>query len=319
MVIKCTTDRNESPMLVFSFNPIHLQVIMVRKRRRAQSVLEFLTARNPTITPTGEGKGSNTSRHDYFWPKEVRPWKEFNYKTLETIFGGELLKEAQRKRSSLPHYPHLDELDLALGKDEPSTRSLINKWNHTIVVASLRAVQHTFHPCVWREKLGGKPSKDKPSSTVTRKDPDQQEVWGDDQDVGRECVGDNDRQDTNKTKSKRSRQPDGGSVSVLEMGSKKPGEMFPKEYKPASNWNSKALCNGECTDEETGKWLRGRIGKNANAPIRQAYTYCIDFQCRYGCILTTAEAFIFRIKPRGREEAGEVPFTLSEHDRKVLT
>ena len=33
-------------------------------------------------------------------------------------------------------------------------------------------------------------------------------------------------------------------------------------------------------------------------PIRQVYTYCTEHGCRYGCILTTEEAFVFRIRPR---------------------
>ncbi|KAJ4156018.1 hypothetical protein LMH87_001232 [Akanthomyces muscarius] len=36
---------------------------------------------------------------------------------------------------------------------------------------------------------------------------------------------------------------------------------------------------------------------NCAFPFRQAYTYCVEFNCRYGCILTTEEAFVFRIRP----------------------
>lgn len=261
---------------------------MAKNGRKAESVLEFLTAKNPIITPINEGRPQNTSRRDYYCPVAVRHWDEFDYEALETIFGGDLMREAQKKRSNLPHYPHLDEdIDLRLGKGEPITRSLISKWNHTIVLASLRAVQDSFHPCLWREKTGQKPLKIKglPSDTT---------------------LGDGEEAEDNlgKQRSERSRQPDGGSVSLREIMMKKSGERFPKEYKPASNWSSKKLRDGEYTNKETGEWLKEvkLIVNNNIAPIRQAYSYCVDYGCRYGCILTTSEAFIFRIRPRGNYE-----------------
>ncbi|KAI1418994.1 hypothetical protein F5Y12DRAFT_721314 [Xylaria sp. FL1777] len=274
---------------------------MTNERRKAQSVLEFLTAKNPSITPVREGRGQNSTRHDYYCPAAVKHWDEFDYETLETIFGGDLMREAQKKRSNLPHYPHLDEdIDLRLGKGEPITRSLINKWNHTIVVASLRAVQDAFHPCFWREKTGKRLFKSNiPSSTTP--DNDSEGAQNDtSQKVEEERQEDEVRQGIRKQRSKRSRQPDGGSVSLGEIMLKKSGERFPKEYKPAANWNSKKLRDGDYTNKETGEWLDVKFILEQNiAPIRQAYTYCIDYGCRYGCILTTLEAFIFRIKPRG--------------------
>ncbi|RYC55591.1 hypothetical protein CHU98_g10622 [Xylaria longipes] len=150
-------------------------------------------------------------------------WDEFNYAVLETIFGGDLMREAQKKRSNFPHYPHLDEdIDLRLAKEEPITRSLINKWNYTIVAVSLREFEGAFLPCLWREKAGKKLSIGKLPSPVAP--------------------------GTEGQESKRSRQPDGGSMLLGEIVLKRPGKVY---------------------------------------------------ECRYGCILTTAGAFIFRIKPQG--------------------
>ncbi|KAI5920914.1 hypothetical protein F4810DRAFT_713110 [Camillea tinctor] len=281
---------------------------MAGRRRNAQSVIEFLTAKNPRIIPEKGGNRKNTSRHDWHYPTELREWEEFDYETLEVIFGGELLKEAHEKRDFLPHYPHLDrEIDITVGSHEPSTITLYDKWNHTIVLASLRVIQDKFHPCLWRKKLGAKNSKD-----------DQGPAEGNAEGSGKEFQD----KDTSKRRSrtkhlqknkplgqkrKRPRQPDGGSVSVYETGAETATERFPKEYKPAYKWNSQRLRDGLLTDKITGEWLRGMAQKNENAPLRQAYTYCVDYQCRYGCILTTEEAFIFRIKPRGREDTGIAP------------
>ncbi|KAI0410208.1 hypothetical protein F5X98DRAFT_387170 [Xylaria grammica] len=293
----------------------------MENRRRAQSVLEFLTAKNPPITRVGGSSGQNGSRLDYYCPAAVKHWDEFNYEVLETIFGGELMREAKKERSNLPHYPHLDEdVDLRLGKSEPITRSLFNKWNHTIVLASLRAVQDAFHPCLWRETTGEKPSKSciplPTDSENSKRAPDE---------ATPEPEGMNRAEKTQKAirkeRSKRSRQPDGGSVSVREILLKKSGERFPKEYKPASNWSSKKLRDGKYTNKETGEWHKEvqLIINNNIAPIRQAYTYCIDYGCRYGCILTTSEAFIFRIKPRGNYEGSidDDPSSFSQLIEKV--
>ncbi|KAI8950924.1 hypothetical protein F4801DRAFT_601729 [Xylaria longipes] len=126
-------------------------------------------------------------------------WDEFNYAVLETIFEGDLMREAQKKRSNFPHYPHLDEdIDLRLAKEEPITRSLINKWNYTIVAVSLREVEGAFHPCLWREKAGKKLSIGKLPSPVAP--------------------------GTEGQESKRSRQPDGGSMLLGEIVLKRPGK-----------------------------------------------------------------------------------------------
>ncbi|KAF2971390.1 hypothetical protein GQX73_g2189 [Xylaria multiplex] len=276
----------------------------MNNRERAQSVLEFLTAKNPPITRVG-GSGQNGSRLDYYCPKAVKPWDEFDYQVLETIFGGELMKEAKRNRSNLPHYPYLDdEVDLRLGKAETITRSLFSKWNHTIVLASLRAVQDVFHPCLWREMTGEKSSACK-ILLPTNPENNSEGIQNEDS-RGLEAMNQMNRaqKGIKKQRSKRSRQPDGGSVSVHEILLKKSGERFPKEYKSACNWNSKSLRDGKYTNKETGEWLEGvELASNNNiAPIRQAYTYCVDYECRYGCILTTSEAFIFRIKPRGNHK-----------------
>lgn len=54
------------------------------------------------------------------------------------------------------------------------------------------------------------------------------------------------------------------------------------------------------------QWQRADSRKQQAWPIRQAFTYCIDNMCRYGCILTCEEAFIFRVQPLD-EEPGRLP------------
>jgi hypothetical protein len=247
---------------------------------RAESILEFLTAKNPEVEyPTPRNK-SLTSRRNFYGPKQLKHWDEFNFETLEAIYEGSLISEACQKGSALPDFPYIvSEFDCIVD-DESTTIHVLTKWNHTIVTAALVAVRQTFHPCIWMPK----PRRSKESEPGTPTE-----------------------QDTTKREKKRSPRfstswkADAGAVSSCQASASSQlshRERLPKDYKTASKWNSLPISSGQLIDE-TGKWRLGKDRKNVAMPIRQVYTYCVDHGCRYGCILTTGEAFIFRIRPRG--------------------
>lgn len=93
---------------------------------------------------------------------------------------------------------------------------------------------------------------------------------------------------------KRNWKPDAGAIAAC---GKDKRERFPKDYKVAKKWKSRVLHQKPLIDS-AGLWFRGSTKSNEAMPIRQAFTYCVTTGCRYGCILSTEEAFIFRIKPR---------------------
>jgi hypothetical protein len=97
--------------------------------------------------------------------------------------------------------------------------------------------------------------------------------------------------------------PDSGATLTCRIhGAECPSseiERLPKDYKMAKKWTSSQLI--ESLVDEDGTWKRGGSGARLAMPIRQAYTYCVFYGCRYGCILTTEEAFIFRIKPKNQD------------------
>lgn len=88
--------------------------------------------------------------------------------------------------------------------------------------------------------------------------------------------------------------PDAGATVACGTDKK---ERFPKDYKVAKKWKSDVLYQRPLINDE-GLWHRSTKKSNDAMPIRQAFTYCVTTGCRYGCILSTEEAFIFRIKPR---------------------
>ncbi|KAI1360579.1 hypothetical protein F5Y08DRAFT_348683 [Xylaria arbuscula] len=207
---------------------------------------------------------SNPDTHnpDFYWPREVRKWDESHFENLEKIYEGQLMNAARAPRHALPHYPSILAKDCRI-EDEPMTTCLISKWNDSIVSIALEAVKDELNPCIWVQKAS-KPDRSVHIHKVTLR-------------------------------------PDAGAYSIHEQdhGTKK--ERFPKDYKCARSWNSLKIRNGEYVDRLTGEWRPGRIHRNDNMPIRQAYTYSVKFGCRYGCLLTTEEAFVFRIRPRDQQ------------------
>lgn len=247
----------------------------MKEKESANSIFEFLTRKNPKVEYPAPNSKTLTSQRYYLCPKELRVWEDFSFSTLETIYGGKLIEAARRKGRSSLCYPRVSAIDCVVD-DEPTTTCLLTTWNRSIVNAALEedSVLSLFHPCIWRAKTG----QNNPTESSAKKDTDRLK-------------------------------PDGGAVSSCATcrGPRNPSlvpERFPKDYKTASKWKSSPFLGEALID---GKWKIGEIQKPEAMPIRQVYTYCVKRGCRYGCILTTAEAFIFRIKPQTRTQGGVPP------------
>lgn len=256
------------------------------------SILELLTHANPNVWHPRPNSRTNTRNLNYYFPKKLEYWKEFDdIKCLGAVYGGDLLHEACRKDRVLPSYPTIHPRTDCELTDEKSTESLINKWNKTIISTALDPIQEKFHPLIWRagDKVVPKKELDLPPKRgVKQSQPP------------RHC--------TTRVKKSRKRslsrlKSDSGSVSCsfpLPDDDSAPvlprRERFPKEYKTGSKWSSEMVFKLDLL-KENGEWEDSRENDNYAMPIRQAYTYCIQHMCRYGCILTGKEAFIFRVRP----------------------
>lgn len=264
---------------------------------RATSILELLTHPNPPIRHK-KPKGKTNSRSlIWYYPRQMRKWEEFeDVNIIKTIFGGSLLREACQGDRALNPYPYLHPQADCIVCDENDTRDVINKWNKTIVTAALDPVQHIFHPVIWSK---GNSPKDKqkhplppPKQEQRRRQPPRHSSL-------------QARQPRSQSLSRL--QPDSGSVAWAPLSPEgdiitdaNRQERFPKEYKPSTKWKSESFLKGGFLDD-SGAFERGKTTDNLAWPIRQAFTYCIQHMCRYGCILTCEEAFIFRIMPREGE------------------
>jgi hypothetical protein len=256
------------------------------EEKTAESIFEMLTARNPDVEYPTPSSQTVSSRPGWFRPKQLKLWCEFSFQTLDAIYGGSLMHEARQKGCRLPFYPYLKSDVDCVVDDEPTTLHLLTKWNHTIVTASLDLVEK-FRPCSWVPKAR-KTKTEGRGPTDTDKETKQPPR------LRSKSIGDGKRKFSTRLV------PDaGGSSSSRANGSPDalpPVEQLPKEYKTASKWQSSNIFKGDFIDE-MGEWKQGTRRSNTAKPIEQIYTYCVNLGCRYGCILTTGEAFIFRIKP----------------------
>ncbi|RKK66233.1 hypothetical protein BFJ69_g15594 [Fusarium oxysporum] len=260
----------------------------------ATSILELLTHPNPSVSHQIPKSKTNSRSPHYYWPRQIKRWEELeNVNILKDVFGGVLLKEACRRGRTLDPYPRLHSQADCVIRNEDDTRDLINKWNKSIVTAALDPIQDLFHPVIWSKG-------DPPLGKEAFLSPPQEHGKQRHQPV---------RKQSSKTTHTRLQslsrlQPDSGSIASSPISSKAGDttistrqERFPKEYKISTKWKSERIFKGGLLDD-SGGFVRGKTSDNSAWPIRQAYTYCIQHMCRYGCILTAEEAFIFRIMPR---------------------
>lgn len=277
-----------------------------------KTILEFLTEKNPAITyPHPRPKGSNTGSSSrpgagYLYPTRLLPWNEFTLNTLQTIFDGELYRFLQQDGKTLGSFPQISTRTDTSIRCENSTRHILTKWNHGIVQSAIDALQETFNVCDWSPYPGK-------YMVIERDDPPngpKMEIVSTSSNL--HLNPQVEQQNTEPTQQKRGHKliPDSGTTRVCpELGLAckcSLVERLPKEYKPYPKFDSSKL--GLLLDKD-GKFLERARDKNRVLPIRQAFTYCIRRGCRYGCILTTDEAFIFRIQLTGQqpESSAETP------------
>lgn len=257
------------------------------------SILELLTHPNPTVSHQRPKSKTNTHGTHLHCPRQIKKWKDFpTFRSLDNAFGGRLLRAALQEGRNLPPYPTIyPEIHCVL-RDEEDTKGLLHKWNESIVNAALRPIQHEFHAAIWRR--GDAPTNMEPCEPPPREEAVRMQPQ-------RQC---SDKARKPKMHSLGRLKPDSGTSCPKPAP---PGsyptattffcqERFPKEYKPATKWRSEWLEDPRLLNQ-AGLWKKGQMNDNVAWPIRQAFSYCIKDLCRYGCILTCYEAFIFRVQP----------------------
>ena len=102
---------------------------------------EYLRRPNPAVTRDNSWTGTNTTSGPSMKPSEIVEWKDFNYSTLQAIYGETLKLEIHSQ--DLPdfslHLPfHLSEI-----QDEDSLEALLIRWNNAVVSYALSVAQRS--------------------------------------------------------------------------------------------------------------------------------------------------------------------------------
>ncbi|KAI0154193.1 hypothetical protein GGR57DRAFT_119565 [Xylariaceae sp. FL1272] len=263
-----------------------------RRIRTAKSILDYLTLKNPVVVH-GEynPKASQTNGTAYNNPTWMAPWEDFSFETMERIFDKKLIRECRDRANEFDYF---DPVLLAGSQDrdfgEPGASGIIQVWTNTVVNEALGSVRQTLNPLQWVPPSSARSGRSDPQETEPKA-------------IKRTGMARGTRLGASGAPLFSSRRgsivPDGSGVDFLKAPSlettgssgKRRVTKLPIEIKSGKTWDSSREIEtprGNCT---------GWIKKRGAAPIRQIYTYCVRTRCRYGCIVTTKEAFLIRIRP----------------------
>ncbi|KAI9149998.1 kinase-like protein [Paramyrothecium foliicola] len=226
---------------------------------REMSIWEYLTIKNPPVITPQKSKPPS-SRPYSFTPMRLKTWHEFNMSTFEQIFGKQLMQEARQKRDML-EVIELGDRELHVFNDLTSD-SLLQQWNMPMTKHALHAVRDTLHPTGWQSNTDRRTAAAEISNIQLPASTAMSEC---------EICRQRDQQSPWNT-----------------------DERLPKVHTSYPKFNSARilpLVNSE------GYWDMKKANRHDISLIKEAYTLCVVKGCRYGCILSTHEAFIFRVSP----------------------
>jgi hypothetical protein len=225
-----------------------------------KTLLDYLRVQDPVLVSDKCRGGANTKSKTakYVTPRWIDKWEDFEYDSLQSIYGGALDRVLKRDFplkdfSAIPRIPFCEVFD------ENSLEALLTKWNQSVVSEALSAAQECLHKPQTSKAIymarGGQ--GDFPESEKFRPD------WA------------------------------GVQPATLQIeglrGSSKPWNILPGDTKVGRKWSSCDIVPGLVQHQWMPKdWIR---------PLSQIYTYCVKAQARYGYIISDKELVVVRIRP----------------------
>jgi hypothetical protein len=267
-------------------------------RGSAASIFEYLTAKNPDLVFEDPKDKSLSKNPRWYKPSHVRPWEEFNFQTMESIFGGKLMEECLRERflpfPAPPLNPRID----CVESGEDSTVHILTRWTRAMVNEALREVEDIFNLVFWvppsraNTRLASRLAEDTLSNCGSLEDTAEER--------GRPARRGLRQYRTLNRKRNLSQRPDGAGVFLSSRSRTNSRNnninRLPSEIKPGSKWTSDSLRAGQLTEEDGRLRSRRNAGEDVQ-PIIQIYHYCILANTRYGFLITSKEIMVVRIKP----------------------
>ncbi|KAJ3481752.1 hypothetical protein NLG97_g7742 [Lecanicillium saksenae] len=188
---------------------------------------------------------------------------------------------------------------------EPETSFILNTWSREVVQRGMNSVKEHLPTCTWNPTIREATSEGTgilaTASTSYASTPGRRTGPSPANSPSFESALRYKLAAARRERKKKHLVPDAGATMTCrthdDMCSESSLERLPKDYKPATKWRSSDALEQILEKGKGGYLKKGGARKGLAWPIRQAYTYCVELGCRYGCILTTEEAFLFRIRP----------------------
>ncbi len=107
------------------------------------SLIDFLRRPNPTVNSEHSWKGNNTKSTSFTGkkPKEFVEWTDFNYDTLQAIYGDVLKRKIPQH--DVPNFQRHLPFHLCEIQDKDSLEALLVRWNNAVVSYALSFAQCT--------------------------------------------------------------------------------------------------------------------------------------------------------------------------------
>ncbi len=116
-----------------------------------KSVLDYLRLDNPVVSAVhyhkddypqeSRVKSANTSNIRYLRPKYIKQWDDFDFRSLEAIYGGQLREALARESIDFTDHSAIPRLPFREIHDGNSLEALLIKWNQSVVSDALKMTQ----------------------------------------------------------------------------------------------------------------------------------------------------------------------------------
>ena len=265
---------------------------------RMQTLSDYLRTPDPAINIEKCCKGTNTTQTRYDTPRQILEWRDFNFETLSSTYGGKLY-EVLNRSFDFNNYSNIREYPFRGIQDEDSFQRFLVLWNWQMVSEALTKSQPHLLPLRHHVYMstGGQARCPKPKKG--------------------ERAGAQKRESRNDKE--RRWKPDWGCYtldSTNDEDSEDPinePSLLPGDSKISTKWSSSQIHLGK---------VELRWGtKSQLSPLRQIYSYCLAHNRRYGYLITDLELVAIRIRFQNDNDAeGDMitpdPDTLRARARK---
>ena len=121
----------------------------------AKTLLDYLQRKNPTVRCVRYRKVTKTNTTSAAWrtPESILKWDEFNFASLQTMYGGYLREALCHQYNDLRDYSNIPDYPLREIYDEDSFTSLIVSWNQAVVNNALAESQGFIQKCQERNEI----------------------------------------------------------------------------------------------------------------------------------------------------------------------